>query len=176
MRIHITARHLKLTPAIRSYVEEKVQKAQKYFSRITWVQVVLSVEKRTHRTEIVIHAAHQTLRALAQGQDLYAAIDLASDKIDAQLKKYKDRLRDHHARQAQTPIPPTFIPSPDMRFSVVKQVSLKPMTREEAVQEMEALGYSFWLFLDREDRQLQVVFRRLDDTYGILRPLRQGGR
>ena len=85
MKIHITGRHLRLTKAITEYVEEKVAKAQKYFNHIVWAQVLLVVEKRSHQTEIVIHASRQTFRALAKGADLYAAIDLASDKIDSHL-------------------------------------------------------------------------------------------
>src|SRR5258708_2029272 len=105
MNINITGRHLRLTPAIRAYVEEKAQKAQRYFNHITRTQVVLSVEKLTHQAEIIVHAPKQTFRALAEGADLYAAVDLASDKIDAQLKKHKERLREHHGKSVAEEAP-----------------------------------------------------------------------
>jgi len=175
VRIHISARSLQLTEAIRSYVEEKVQKAQKYFQHIIWAQVVLMIQKRTHQAEIVIHASRQTFRALARGADLYAAIDLASDKVDAQLKKYKERLRDHHSKFSEEE-EPAFVGGGPARFSVVKQVPMRPMTREEAAGQMERLGYDFWLFLDRTSRQVQLVYRRQDDSYGVLQPVKWNGK
>lgn len=176
MRIHITARHLKLTNSIRAYVEAKAQRAQKYFNHIIWAQVVLSVEKRTHRAEVVVHASRQTFRALALGADLYSAIDLATDKVDAQLKKYKERLRNHHRLEEPAPVPAFVEETNSVRFSVIKQVPLKPMTREEAANEMDTLGYTFWLFLDREAKQVQVIYRRQDDSYGLLQPVKWNGK
>ena len=177
MIIHTTAKHLQLTEPIRNYVQEKVRKVQKYCNQITPVQVVLSVEKRVHRAEIIVHAPKQTFRALAQSSDLYAAIDLASDKIDAQLKKHKERLRDHHARGADSLMENPageFIEA--SRFSVVKQVPMRPMSRETAAGEMESVGHSFWMFFDEESRQVQVIFRRQDDSYGILKPVKWSGK
>lgn len=176
MQIHITARHLRLTQAIRGYVEEKVQKAQKYFSHIIWAQVVLFVEKRTHQAEIVVHAGRQTFRALSKGGDLYAAMDLASDKIDAQLRKYKERLRDHHLRAAaEAEVPAAAVPGP-VRFSVIKQVPLKPISREDAANQMDALGFDFWMFLDEDSRQIQVIYRRQDESFGLLQPVKWNGK
>lgn len=178
MEIHLTGRHLKITPAIRNYVREKVEKAQKYFDHIVWAQVVLFIEKRAHKAEIVIHASRQTFRALATASDLYSAIDLGSDKIDAQLKKYKERLRDHH----KNPTPePAAVASPSdgapwfgsMEFSFVKQ-PVSPMTNEEAARKLETLGYDFLLFQERKSSQLQVIYRRGDESYGILQPVKKG--
>src|SRR3954464_7013250 len=96
MRIHVTARHIHLTDALRDYVNKKLSKTQKYFDHLIWAQVILSVEKLNHKCEIVVHASKHTFRVMATSQDLYAAVDLSSDKIDAQLKKHKERTRDHH--------------------------------------------------------------------------------
>lgn len=177
MKIHITGRHLRLTKPIRSYVEEKVSKAQKYFNHIIWAQVLVSVEKRTHQAEIVVHAAKQTFRSLAKAANVYAAVDLASDKIDAQLRKHKERIKD---RQKHSP--PTVevvageMGPPAVRFSVVKQVSLIPMTPEAAAQEMERLGYTFWMFQNEQSRKINVIFRRLDDSFGLLQPAKKESR
>jgi len=174
MRIHISARHLQLTEALRAYVARKVSKAQKYFDHLIWAQVILSVEKVMHRCEIVLHASKRTFRALAESQDLYAAIDLASDKIDAQIKKYKERIRGHKNIAPVPVVPEELVPPPtDTRFSVIKQVPVWPMTKEEAVRQMETLGYDFWMFLDRQTRQIGVVYRRLDNTYGLMLPVKR---
>jgi putative sigma-54 modulation protein len=171
MRIHISGRHIHLTDALRDYVERKVSKAQKYFDHLIWAQVILSVEKVTHKCEIVVHASRHTFRALAQSEDLYAAVDLASDKIDAQIKKHKDRVRGHK-NASMLPAIPEMTPV-DARFSVIKQVPVTPMTKEEAAHQMETLGYDFWLFLDRATRQVSVVYRRLDNTFGLMQPVKR---
>lgn len=178
MQIHITARHIRLTQPIRTYVEQKLHKAEKYFNHIVWAQVVLSVEKRSHQAEVVLHAGRQTLRALAKGVDLYSAIDLASDKIDGQLKKYKERVRDHHKgkpadlAQAEAPAAPE---GEGVPFAVVKQ-ELRPMSRQQAADEMDELGHKFRLFLDSANGQVAVVYRRDDESYAVLQPVRKNGK
>lgn len=172
MRIHITARHLRLTKPLRSYVEEKVSKAQRYFEHLIWAQVVLTIEKLAHSAEIVIHASKHTFRSKAQGSDLYSAIDLASDKIDIQLRKHKEKVREHknHLSTAEAfgSLPAVIAP----RISVIKEVPVQPMSHEEAVAEMERMGYNFWLFLEKDSRQVHLVYRRQDESYGVLKPRR----
>lgn len=177
MKIHITGRHIELTKALRGYIEKKLSKTEKYFKQIAWTQVLLSVEKRAHQAEIIIHASKQTLRAMAQAGDLYAAIDLASDKIDAQLRKYKERLKSRKKDAARGPefVAQNMDPQP-VRFSVVKQISLEPMSVDAAAQEMDRLGYNFWMFKDQETREINVIFRRIDDSFGLLLPAKRGER
>ncbi len=173
MQIHITGRRIRLSPPLRAYVEQKLQKAQKYFNHIIWAQVMLSVEKKAQQAEIVVHAARHTFRALARGLDLYSAVDLASDKIDAQLKKYKERLRNHH-KGAHEPTLET-PPAPPVRFSIIKQ-QLTPITREEAANDMERLGQKFRMFWDRSTGHVCVVYRREDESYGLLQAVKKNGR
>lgn len=177
MKIQITGRHLRVTPALKSYISKKFSKAEKFFKKITWAQVMLSVEKRSHKVEVVLHAGKQTLRALAAAADLYAAVDLASDKIDAQLRKYKERLKERQrkAPSASKITAEDMDPAP-VRFSVVKRVSLEPMSAADAAQEMDRLGYNFWMYHDSESRQISVIFRRLDDSFGLIQPAKRGGR
>ncbi|HBL17686.1 MAG: ribosomal subunit interface protein [Elusimicrobia bacterium GWA2_69_24] len=174
MKIQITGRQLRLTKAIHDYVEEKVSKAQKYFNHIVWAEVFVKVEKTTHEVEIVIHASKQTFRALAKEESVYAAVDIASDKIDAQLRKYKERLKEGRKHVPETPEAMLDESKPSsVRFSVVKQVPLSPMTPDAAALEMERLGYTFWMFHNQETRKVNVIFRRLDDSFGLLQPVRK---
>jgi len=173
MRIHVTARHLHLTDALRDYVNKKFGKAQKYFDHLIWAQVILSVEKLSHKCEIVVHASKHTFRVMAASQDLYAAVDLASDKIDLQLKKHKEKTRNHHKDSALPALIDELTPASEARFSVIKQVPVWPMTKEEAARQMENLGYDFWLFLDAATKQVSVVYRRLDNTYGLMQPVKR---
>lgn len=172
MKIHITGRHIKLTKAIHAYIEKKLPKTQKYFRQIVWAQVMITVEKRAHICEIVIHASKQTFRSMARAADLYAAVDLASDKIDTQLRKYKERLKDRHKNAVSAAELAPLEPEPrQIRFSVVKRLEMVPMTPERAAAEMDQMGYNFWMFRDENSNQVNVIFRRLDDTFGLLQPV-----
>ncbi|MDE2510360.1 MAG: ribosome-associated translation inhibitor RaiA [Elusimicrobia bacterium] len=174
MEIQLTAKQLKITPALRDYVSQKMGKAQKYFDHIVWGQAFLFVEKRAHKAEMIVHAPGQTFRALATAADLYSAIDLASDKIDAQLKKHKERVKTRHkAKTSETmseAIPPT-----TTSFSVVRQqvVATSP---ERAIEELESAGHQFLAYLDRDTDQIHVVFRRSDESFGIVQPVRKNKR
>lgn len=171
MEIQLTAKHLKVTPPIRDYVQQKMDKAEKYFDHIVWGQAFLSVEKRSHNCEFLIHAPGQTFRALATAADLYSAIDLCSDKVDTQLKKYKERLKSRHKTQ---PVKTGVLeaPSAPLKLDVVRQ-PVRPMSPEEAVEEMEANGQQFRLYEDRASKQIQLVYRGSDDSYKILQPVRK---
>ena len=174
MEIQLTAKQLKITPALRDYVSQKMGKAQKYFDHIVWGQAFLFVEKRAHKAEMIVHAPGQTFRALATAADLYSAIDLASDKIDAQLKKHKERVKTRHkAKTSETmseAVPPT-----TTNFSVVRQ-QVSATSPERAIEEMEAAGHQFLAYLDRDTDQIHVVFRRTDETFGIVQPVRKNKR
>jgi putative sigma-54 modulation protein len=174
MEIQLTAKQLKITPALRDYVSQKMGKAQKYFDHIVWGQAFLFVEKRAHKAEMIVHAPGQTFRALATAADLYSAIDLASDKIDAQLKKHKERVKTRHkAKTSETmseAVPPT-----TTSFSVLRQ-TVEATSPERAIEEMEASGHQFLAYLDRDTDQIHVVFRRTDETFGIVQPVRKNKR
>jgi len=175
MEIQLTAKQLKITPALRDYVQQKMGKAQKYFDHIVWGQAFLFVEKRAHKAEMIVHAPGQTFRVIAAAADLYSAIDLASDKIDAQLKKHKERVKVRHKAKASEITPEFSTLQENLPFSVVRQ-SVAAMTPQQAVEEMEAKGHQFLAYLDREADQIQVVFRRSDESFGIVHPVRKNKR
>lgn len=173
MEIHLTAKRIKTTPALRDYVQQKMEKAQKYFDHIIWGQAILLVQKRTHSAEFLVHAPGQIFRAVASAADLYSAVDLVSDKIDAQIKKYKERLKNKHKDREEAG--PVFAPPPARawRTNVVRH-PVAPMTPEQALEEMERLGQAFRLFQDRDSHQIHLVYRASDDTYTIVQPVKQG--
>ena len=179
MEIQLTAKHLKITEAIRNYVHEKMERTQKYFEHIVWGQVFIFIEKRAHKCEMLIHAPGQTFRALAEAADLYSAVDLASAKMDAQIKKFKEKTRTRYktrsgreAVRAEQGEPDFEAASAAVQFSVVRQ-AVVPMSADEAVREMESRGHSFLLFQDRDSRQIQAVFRRSDESYAIVQPVKK---
>lgn len=173
MKLHIVARKIKLTKPIKDFIESKVQKLYDYIDNIVWIQFVISVEKKNHMAEIIVHVGHQTMKAACSSDDLYTAIDKVMDKIETQVKKYKEKMSDHRNEEVYSYKEMSSIVSPEIKFSVIKDVPIKPMDKEEAVMEMEKLGYNFWLFMDKKTKQMQVVFKRLDNTYGILQPVKK---
>jgi putative sigma-54 modulation protein len=174
MEIQLTAKQLKVTPALRDYVQQKMGKAQKYFDHIVWGQAFLFVEKRAHKAEMIVHAPGQTFRALATAADLYSAIDLASDKIDAQLKKHKERVKVRHKAKTSETMSGA-VPPAATTFSVVRQ-AVAPTTPERAAEELEASGKDFLAYLDRDTDQIHVMFRRTDETFGVVQPVRKTKR
>ena len=172
MRVHIVARKLKITDAIKDFIEARFSKLGEYLDNIVWAQAMVGVEKKIYTAEVIVHAGHQTMKASAQSDDLYCAIDKVMAKMEIQVKKYKERHAEHRGRE--TDYSGFAAPAgPEIRFSVVKDVPVKAQGREDAVAEMEKLGYNFWLFMDKQSKQMRVVFKRLDGTYGLLQPVKK---
>jgi putative sigma-54 modulation protein len=96
MHINLTGHHVELTPPLHDYVNNKMEKLERHFDHVTDIHVVLSVEKLRHKAEATLHVSGGTLCADAVQEDMYAAIDSLTDKLDRQVKKHKEKLTDHH--------------------------------------------------------------------------------
>ncbi|MBO4556836.1 MAG: ribosome-associated translation inhibitor RaiA [Elusimicrobiales bacterium] len=176
MRIHIVARKMKLTEAIKTFIEERLTKLKDYASDIVWAQVSVSVEKTLHNADVALRVGNQTVNASASTDELYSAIDKVMNRIESQIKKYNSRRNDHHADETEAIYEDESVAllGPGINFTVVKDVPLKAMSRDEAAIEMEKQGFTFWLYQDRDAKQLQLVFKRMDGTYGLLQPVKPG--
>ncbi len=182
MEIKVTAKNIKLTPAIKEFVQNRVGKIENYFEDVVWAQVTLSVEKKINQhAEIVIHTSGKsTVTAAAVETDLYKAIDAAATKAEAQMKKAKSKIKSKRtakktaaAQEIAAFSEHILLPTNDVKFSVIKQVEVTPMNPEDAAYEMERLGYSFWMFLDEDSKQINLIFKRLDGTYGLIKPIKK---
>ena len=96
MNLQISGHHIEVTPALREYVENKLDPVVRHFDRVTGVNVILSVEKLKQKAEVTVHVPGKDLFAENSGEDLYASIDVLFDKLDRQVQKYKQKLQDHH--------------------------------------------------------------------------------
>jgi putative sigma-54 modulation protein len=101
MQINITGHHIEVTPALRAYVTEKLQRISRHFDNVISTDVILRVENHHKQAEAKVNAAGKALFAQESGDDMYAAIDGLADKLDKQVRRYKDRLRGHHANGAK---------------------------------------------------------------------------
>ncbi|MBO7238694.1 MAG: ribosome-associated translation inhibitor RaiA [Elusimicrobiaceae bacterium] len=182
MEIKITAKNIKLTQGLKQFIQARVNKVEHYFEDVAWAQVMLSVEKKINqRADIIIHASNKsTVSASAVETDLYKAIDAAVTKAEAQMKKAKSKSKSKRTAK-RAPVMEEMasfgdnmmLPANDVKFSVIKQVEVTPMNPEDAAYEMERLGYSFWMFLDEDSKQINLIFKRLDGTYGLIKPIKR---
>ncbi len=179
MQVTVTFRHMESSDPVRSYVEDKLPKVKKYIDEPIDAQVVLSVEKKIrHKAEVILTAKGITIKAKDETADMYAAIDGVLDKIERQLKRYKDKIKNHkplggRERQVQkTIIAAQSIDEGHPEPSIIKSDSfqVKPMSVEEAVMQMDLLEKEFLVFTDSASEEINVVYRRKDGNYGLIVP------
>jgi putative sigma-54 modulation protein len=101
MQLSITGHHVEVTPALRSYVEKKLERITRHFDSVIDVHCVLTVEKLRQKAEATLHVSGNSLHADATGPDMYASIDALADKLDRRVRKHKEKRTDHHAAEAQ---------------------------------------------------------------------------
>ncbi|PID02561.1 ribosomal subunit interface protein [Sporosarcina sp. P2] len=177
---NIRGENVEVTPAIREYVEKKVEKLERYFTEgvnaTANVNLKVYSDKQT-KVEITIPMKNLTLRAEERHNDMYAAVDLIVDKLERQIRKYKTRVnRKSREREGVA----AFFQSvdgnntqeieDDAEFDVVrtKQFDLKPMDQEEAILQMNMLGHSFFIFTDADSDGTHIVYKRKDGKYGLI--------
>jgi putative sigma-54 modulation protein len=180
----LIGRNLEITDAIRDYVEKKLSRLDRYQNGEPMAKVVLSlagsphVEKRA-KAEIQLDLPGGLLRVEEEDQDLYAAIDRMVDRLETQLKRYKERRFVGRRHSYQGPPPPEVrdmeaLRKPEEeegpRIVRVKRFEMKPMDPEEAVFQMEALGHDFFVFRNAKTDEINVVYRRKDGNYGLIEP------
>lgn len=171
MRINIHGSNVKVTDSIKAYIEEKIGRLDKYFetpNEIT-ANVVIRVRGNDQIIEVTVPASKLTLRGEESNDDLYAAIDLVSDKIERQIRKNKTRLK----RRYKEVIEFNFEPEEkeeENASSIVKRkiIDMKPMDEEEALLQMELVGHDFFVFTNAETNTTSVIYKRKDGNYGIL--------
>jgi len=101
MNLTIAGHHLEITDSLQNYVEEKIDKLERHFDNVTDIQVILSVEKQRQKAEATVHVTGATLFADTVDENMYAAIDLMTDKLDRQIIKHKEKLKDHHRKEKE---------------------------------------------------------------------------
>lgn len=176
LRYQVRGENLEITPAIKEYVESKVSKLEKYFARELDANVYANAKVRKNgaqKIEITVPLKGVTLRAEEENNDLYAAVDLAVDKLERQLRKHKTKInrkgREKGIHTADLLTAELEAETEEVHeFVKVKKVSPDVMHREEAILQMELIGHDFYVFLDEETSSHAVVYKRKDGKYGVL--------
>jgi len=192
-KIHVTGRHVLVTDPMKDYAVDKISKIEKFSTRIIDVVVTMDIQKNEHRVDIVMKAGHLKVKSSAASEDMYKSIDLAVHKLKNQLIKYKKRIQEHTARKLAVTDMQVHILSPEeeqlLEFNdeiesanrremierykphkIVKKKTrpLKELTYGEAAMKMDLSGDNFLIYRGEEDKKLKVIYRRVDDNYGLI--------
>ena len=175
MRITITGRNIELTSGIKEAVEDKLSKLEKYFKPDTDVNVTLSVEKERQKIEVTIPTKGHTIRAEEVSNDMYVSIDLVEETLERQLIKYRTKIiskKMNAAASFKAEYLEEQIEEDEEEIKIVrsKRYDLKPMYPEDACIQMELLGHDFFVFVNAETDEVNVVYKRKGNTYGIIEP------
>jgi len=174
MTVNVRGKNIVVTPALRDYIEKKVQTITKQFKVVGDISAVMRLEKEQHIVEITVPASGIVLRAQESTKDMYSSIDSCVDKNQKQNYKYKNRLmrRKYNNFRGEIVAASTKDEVDDGEFKVVrnKKYVLRPMNLQEAIMQMNLLNHDFFVYFDDITENVSVVYRRKDGDYGLIAP------
>lgn len=171
MRFQIRGKNIQVTDALKQHVEKRLGKMDKYFDTPPEAIVTLLVEKERHRVEVTIPVNGYILRGEEESMDMYSSVDQVLEKLERQMKKYKTRLNKKNKNMsikdmAQSSVPVLEEETPHLVRT--KRFSMKPMSPEEAIMQMNLLSHGFFVFSNAETDEVNVIYRRKDGNYGLI--------
>ncbi|MEA1939744.1 MAG: ribosome-associated translation inhibitor RaiA [Candidatus Caldatribacteriota bacterium] len=179
MKIIIKGRHVEITDALRNYLEKKLTKVEKHFDHILEATVVLSVEKNRQIVEVTLQARKALIRAEVETDDMYASIDKATDRLERQIRKYKEKYlkKPHNNLDRKELIKEEVNASAEdtkldktVKIVKTKRFAIKPMSVEEAAMQMNLLGHTFFVFANDITNTVNVLYKRKDGNFGLIEP------
>ena len=173
MQYIISGRNIDVTEGLKSAIHEKIGKLERYFTPDTEVHVTLSVEKERQKIEITIPMKGNIVRAEQTSDDMYVSIDLVLEVIERQVNKHKKKLIDKEQNAAY--LQNSFVEEEtdeDDEIKIVrsKRFAVKPMYPDDACIQMDLLGHNFYVFRNAETEEVNVVYKRKGNTYGLIEP------
>jgi putative sigma-54 modulation protein len=181
MRVTVKGKNVHVTDTLKAYAEKKLQKLNKYFSNIKDAQVTQSIQRNWHIVEVQLEGDGVFLRGEERSADMYASIDAVVEKLERQVKRFKGKLMQHprptdeaEAEEVELDEAPMEEEAePEERLPDIvktKRFAIKPMTAEEAAMQMELINHDFFVFLNQETEEVNVLYRRKDGNYGLIEP------
>ena len=177
---------MEMTEPLKSHVKTRLEKLRGHFDRVIDVNVVLSVEKHRHVAEVTLHANGIRIHGKESSPDMYSSVDAVVEKLEKQVRKYKDRVNRHGARKGASepvPLPEELVDSereasanvseiPTVQHKVIRREKLpmKPMGLEEASMQLELAEEPFIVFSNVETQQVNVMYTRGDGSFGLIEP------
>ena len=175
MQTSVTFKNLDPTDTLKSYVRDKLDRFDRYLDNPAEANVVLLVEKFRHIAEININGDRLTINGKEETNDMYSAIDMVLDKLEKQIKKNKQKIRERRpgVNAKNIALMQADINLPDeepVREVKIKNIEYKPMDVEEAVLQMDLLSDNFLVFTNARSDRVNVLYRRKDGHYGLIQP------
>ena len=173
MKFIISGKNIDVTEGLKSAVTDKIGKLEKYFTPETEVHVTLSVEKERQKIEVTIPVKGSVIRSEQISNDMYVSIDLVEEIIERQLKKYKNKLIEKQQNNGyfrQEFLDKDYMEEEEVQIVRTKKFDIKPMYAEDACIQMELTGHNFFVFCNAETDQVNVVYKRKGNTYGLIEP------
>ncbi len=176
MKFEYTGRHIEVTPALRSHVEEHFDRINHLFDGTdNKAHVIIEVERGKHRSEIVVKWRNEVLNATTSVSDMYQSLSQTIAKIEKQALKLKNKIIDKHQKAEKLgtiPTPETeIVPEPDAPGIITTETyAVKPMTPEEAILNLEEQDNQFLVFRTAENQNVAVIYKRNDGNYGLIQP------
>ena len=176
MNIIVNGRHLEVTPALRSYAEDKISRFDRYLHEISEAVVTLSIEKKyRHKADVLLKVNGVLIQAESVTDEIYSAIDEVTEKLDRQVKKYKEKMVSHRkggTKTAAAEVPENTAEKETGRIIKNKRFELKPMSPDEASMQMELLGKDFYVFINDMSSDINVIYTRQDGNFGLIEPVK----
>ncbi len=173
MLVLVYGKNIEITEGLRGMLEKKLSKLDKYFNPEVEATATLSTQKNKHILEVQLQVNGSLLRAEEATDDMYSSIDKVVEKLEGQLRKYKTKIEKKQKEQTGIRFE-SFAPETgkdnDSKIVKTKKFPIKPMSAEEATLQMDLLGHSFFVFLDGDSDEVNVVYRRKDGNYGLIEP------
>ena len=173
MKFIIIGRNIDITEGLKSAVQEKLGKLERYFTPETEIHVTLSVEKDRQKIEVTIPVKGNIIRSEQVSSDMYVSIDLVEEVIERQLRKYKTKIVNQQQAGGNFQkefVEDEFLEDEEVNIIRTKKFGIKPMYPEDACVQMELLGHNFYVFRNAETDEVNVVYKRKGNTYGLLEP------
>ncbi len=192
-RLNIIGRNVLVTEAMKKYAWEKVSKVERIHNHLMDMQITMDIQHLEHTVDIILKFEHFRIKVHAATTDMYASIDKAIVKLQTLIRRWKDRIQDHHKKKLSTidmevnvigrpydelaefnaEIEAANLLQEEKEYGIPevikkKTLPLKMLTTDEAVMKMELSGFNFLVFRGEEDQKLKVIYRRKDGTYGII--------
>lgn len=171
MSLNFTARNTEITPDIKKYCEKRLRSLERILDNPIESDLILSVEKYRHKVEINVRARNLSLHSVEETQDMIGSLNAAFDNIEKRIKKEREKLRERKRRKNRTlDEAPSSEEKQRRRIIRSRDYSLKPMTVDEAVLQLESGKKDLLLFRTFDSEKWAVLFRRKDGNYGLIEP------
>lgn len=173
MNINVYGKNIQLTEALKEVTKKKISRLDKFFHKDVEAKVVLSVERKKQKVEVTIPFNGRILRVEEASDDMYSSIDDSVESLEKQIRKYKTKLEDRKYSNESIKfenVEPLDDLEEDFKVVKTKKFAIKPMCVEEAVLQMDLLKHDFFVFLNADTEEVNVVYKRKDANYGLIEP------